>query len=156
KMKLLKDIQSSQVIVIWSFYGAELYSLPPMKYSMLSKKTMKVLNWNFLNLGKWKDRLRSIVSFLKNKPTNYQLIKQAIPRVDFFLWYNRYEYDFLDSFFNKQLPVFIPYSITNVLEYVVPNKDKSNSILIGNSRALYNNHLDAISLLQKHNFEGRI
>src|SRR5690554_4663695 len=156
KIAFLKDIQASKVVIAWSFYGAELYSLPLLKYSMLSDTTLKTLNWDFLNLGKLEDRLRSIVYFFKNKPTDYQLIKQSIPRINYFLWYNPYEYDFLNNFFNHKLPAFIPYSMTDVMEHVIPNRNKSNSILIGNSRAFYNNHLDAISLLQSANFSGKI
>src|SRR5690606_32435006 len=39
KLKFIKDLGASKIIVIWSFYGAELYSLPQLRYKMLSWNT---------------------------------------------------------------------------------------------------------------------
>jgi dTDP-N-acetylfucosamine:lipid II N-acetylfucosaminyltransferase len=156
KIALLNDIQGSKVIIVWSFYGAELYSLPRMKYKMLSRETLKLLNWDYFNLGRLGDLRTSITNLFKNEPTDDQLIKKAVPQVDYFLWYNPYEYDFLNSLFHGKLPAFIPSSVTNVTGDIVPNKDKSNSVVVGNARSFYNNHIDAIGLLKECHFKGKV
>src|SRR5690606_33260206 len=93
---------------------------------------------------------------LKRKKTSDQLIRRMCKRIDYFLWNNKFEYDQLNSQLGNILPPFMQATVSNRMENVVPCKEKSNSLLIGNSGSPYNNHLDAIEVLKKCNYRGNI
>ena len=158
KKIFVSDITASKVVVIWSFYGAEFYSIPPLSYKMLSNKTRHTLNgkWGGIDIQKIEDVLRSIIFFFKGKKTQYRLLFDVIKRINGFLWYNPYEYEFLNEYFNHQLPPYLPYSITEAMEGMTPTQETKNSVRLGNLRSPYNNHLDAIELLKDSHYKGAI
>lgn len=158
KIQLVEDIWSSKVKIVWSFYGAELYSLPTLKYEFLSDETQRAMGIRCgnINWGKAKDFLRLGVYSLKGQKTMEALVRKACKRIDYFLWYNKFEYDYLNERMGRILPPFMQSTLNNRMENVTPNPNKNNSIVVGNSCNPFNNHLDAIELFRKSKYKGKV
>ena len=158
KFKLIEAIKHSKVKIIWSFYGAELYSLPSIRLKMLSENTQLVLKDELSksNSESIKDVFRWLLSPFRNKRTNHQWIKKSCKRIDYFLWYNEFEYEILNKYMGQILPTFMEAPLNNALNEVEPDPNKENSLLIGNSASYYNNHLDALDILATNRYKGKV
>lgn len=156
KIQLVEDVRHSKVKIIWSFYGAELYSLPTLKYDFLSDRTQRAMGikWGVFNLDRGKEMLRKGLHVLKGEKSLLQLVQRACKRIDYFLWYNKFEYDLLNEKLEGILPPFMQSTLNNRMEDVVPSLNRGNSIIIGNSRDPFNNHLDAFEVLAKVGYRG--
>lgn len=139
------------VIVIWRFFGTELYSrIPEHVHSKKTKEILKFEERHHLNL--WLKRIFSnYLGIIKYRAISTSEINKAIfIRTDFFLGLFRSEYLFLKSFW-EDLPPFLqinlpPYSKANTLK-----KRKTNLVILGNNRRPYNNHLDILEGLKGKN-----
>ena len=158
KFRLIEAIKHSKVKIIWSFYGAELYSLPSIRLKMLSENTQLVLKDELSksNSESIKNVFRWLLSPFRNKRTNHQWIKKSCKRIDYFLWYNEFEYEILNKYMGQILPTFMEAPLNNALDKVEPEPNKENSLLIGNSASYYNNHLDALDILATNRYKGKV
>lgn len=158
KIEIVNRLNEDRPIIIWSFYGAELYSLPHIRKRLFSPATIKVLNFKFdkkINLF-LKSLVRSFYHYIRGSTNINTARKRAMLKIDYFAWYSKEEYDFLNEKLRHQLPAFIESSIATPFDKIQGTFEKSDSILIGNSASPYNNHLDIIQELDKLNFSGKI
>ncbi|MDO6605162.1 hypothetical protein [Arenibacter palladensis] len=143
------NLLDKDVKIIWRFFGTELYSRKLQLY--LSTKSR-----SFFRSRLFKDQIKSIFRFLFQ---NEKLFYRAIRRSDAICCVFKEEYDYLIRHYNH-LPKFIPLSLENRnyskeidfdLEY-----PKRNTVIIGNSRAFYNNHLDVLDVVEQCNLSDDI
>lgn len=139
------------VIVIWRFFGMELYSKMP-EYVFSKKTLIANVKQNkkglLLNL---KDVLSPIYNILKFRTIfKREFDKAAFKRVDYFHGLSEKEYLFLKEYWPK-LPPFLQINYKPYTKISITNNTESNLILVGNNRSAYNNHLDIIDLIQKSN-----
>jgi len=127
--------------IAWRFFGFEIYEriLP----KVLSKET--------LTIYRTQERGSHIVKFMKECVLflfpNLSWFNRSLKRVDYFLGAFQEEYLLLKSLGFK-LPPFIQVPIvlneTSYMQY-----RKSPVLLLGNSRVVFNNHIDIIRMLEK-------
>jgi len=138
-----------RVKIVWRFFGTELYSRKLHLY--LSTKSR-----SFFIPRLFKDQVKSIFPFLFQNET---LFYRAIKRSDAMVCVFKEEYEYLIRHWNH-LPKFIPLSLDRIpydteldfeLEY-----PKKNTVVIGNSRSHYNNHLDILELVETCNLNKKI
>jgi hypothetical protein len=121
----------------WRFFGHELYDRQRLLY--LSKRTRRTLGAKLIFEKIWEN---------KNKTQ----FSQALKRINFFLGISETEYRFLTENWGK-LPQFIQLSIIFANRNSIPpdfslKKDEASPlIIVGNSKSLYNNHIDIIKLI---------
>ena len=127
--------------LIWRFFGYELYRrIPQVVLSPTSLIWQKKGNEKF----SFAKLYESIKSFFFGK-SDY-LIK-AMKRIDFFMCLSEAEYQFLRQYF--QLPPFLCIPHNYNFKYVsYQSSQRKNTVIIGNSRAIYNNHLDVLKTLK--------
>ncbi len=134
KYKLIKKIDNNKVI-LWRFFGAELYSYD--KHKVLSKKTKNVIKFY---------TLINVLKIMYNKIYRYMSLYRLQKKIRYFIGVSEMEYKLLNNkwFF---LPKYLQYPISkefnNNIEY-----DKSNCIIIGNSKSIFNNHCDIIDIIK--------
>ena len=138
-----------RIKIIWRFFGAELYSRKLHLY--LSTKSR-----SFFISRLCKGKIKSIFRFfIKEEKSFYN----AIRRADAITCVFKDEYDYLIRHYSH-LPRFIPLSLENrnyskeidfELDY-----PKKNTLIIGNSRAFYNNHLDILEIVERCNLDKKI
>lgn len=136
--KLRKDI-----IVIWRFFGTELYGkLGNKMYSplTLSDKSPNIPRSNLFSSIKEKLKLTYLYCWNLNG-----LFEEAVKRADAVAMLYQKEYDFLTKYF--QLPKFIQLSYARH-DTLSPDATKTKTIIIGNSRNRYNNHLDILEIVK--------
>ncbi|HRP33262.1 MAG TPA: TDP-N-acetylfucosamine:lipid II N-acetylfucosaminyltransferase [Agriterribacter sp.] len=158
KADIVNKLKKKKPIIIWSFYGGDLYSLPEIKTGLFSPGTLNVLNIStkktpFLYI---KDFLCPLYKIFSKNSASIAAIRKAISRIDYFAWYNKEEYEFLNERFKNKLPVFLKSSIATPFNLIHGTSEKLGSILIGNSASPYNNHIDIIQELDKLNYSGKI
>lgn len=123
--------------IAWRFFGHELYDRQRLLY--LSKTTRKTLGAKLIFEKIWEKK--NITQFTK-----------ALNRINFFLGISETEYRFLSENWGK-LPHFIQLSITLTNKDSIPpdfrlkKGEASPLIIAGNSKSLYNNHIDIIKLI---------
>ena len=128
----------TNVILIWRFFGWELYKNIPQE--VLSEKS---LQYNLKEKMTLRQRLskiwHSIFPRYKNEVTKAQ------KRINYFMCWSKSEYDFLKKFFElpaflfyPSYPPFLPDDLTQ----------KKDNIIIGNSRSVFNNHLDILEMIK--------
>lgn len=159
KIRLINDIKNSNTKVLWWFYGAEIYSLPKLKYQFLSEETQKLLGFiNFgINTNNIKSKLKNIVlKFLVRKSFNEQ-IHDVVKKIDYFVWYNKFEYNFLNSKLGNILPPFLQAVFSdNIGDVSLPNRRNEMTIMVGNSRSPFNNHVNILKLLEKTSYNENV
>jgi hypothetical protein len=153
--------------VYWIFWGGDFYKpITLFLNKLLQPKTKK---W-YLQFSKKNKILPNCIVelklYLKAKLSNYQKNKtKAIKRIDYFLHWNKIDYDIV----NKYYPIpakFFPFYYGNAASYIntfSPDnyklKEVSTSfridkdervILLGNSGTITNNHLDIMSDIAKN------
>jgi len=134
--RLRKDIS-----VFWFFFGYELYgkilniTLSELTKRIIQKETFR--KGGLLKLGPFS----KAYSLWRQKE-----FSRAIKRIDYFLCLCQEEYEFLSHYF--KLPEFIqrPYVIESSLVY---NEKLGNKLMIGNSRSVFNNHIDILNMLRE-------
>ena len=138
-----------RIKIIWRFFGAELYSRKLHLY--LSTKSRSYFISRLI-----KDKVKSIFPlFFQNE----KLFYRAIKRSDAITCVFKEEYEYLTRNWHH-LPKHIPLSLQGIpltrdvdfeLEY-----PKSNTLVIGNSRSNYNNHLDILEMVETCNLNKKI
>lgn len=133
------------IVVIWRFFGLELYSkMPEYVYSKLTLQAKRNDRLSF------NQRIRMLAGRLKCQvfyKTNSQFeFEKSINRINFFQGLSKIEYLFLSEKWSS-LPVFLqnPFSQGNKGERSI--QTKSNLIILGNNRSAYNNHLDILNII---------
>jgi len=135
-----------KVKVAWRFFGYELYRRK--KELFLSEKSFK-----FIQQKKKKIYypLLKIYYYLKYK----YIFDKAVKRINYMLVLSNEEYSFLKNIY-KTLPEFIqlPHIFFEETLTLPNTKKKDNNtpptIVIGNNRSSYNNHLDVIELIENN------
>lgn len=128
---------TSKVIVIWRFFGAELYSL--LNKELLSPESQRYFN---------PQRVHHVLSVIKNSllysASAETIFWKAVKRADYMSGLCMAEYDYLKKRFDK-LPPFIqlPYRWIEPRQNLGPR----NIILLGHSKDIYGNHLELIKKL---------
>lgn len=128
---------SSKVIVIWRFFGAELYSL--LNKELLSKESQRYFN---------PQRIHHALSVIKNtilySAPAETIFWRAVNRADYISGLSTAEYDYLKNRFDK-LPPFIqlPFRWIEPRQNIGPR----NIILLGHSKDIYGNHLEVLRRL---------
>lgn len=137
------------VIVVWRFFGLELYSkIPEYVYT---KRTLKILEpqkepnfYTGLKFG-----LKKQIAFLRYRAIRAKEYNKAIfDRTDFFLGLSQPEHHFLKTIWSD-LPSFLQLNLTPYLKQNTAPRKKSNLVILGNNRSAYNNHLDIIDRLKE-------
>lgn len=128
----------TNIIIIWRFFGWELYKKIP--HEVLSEKSLQY------NL-KEKMTLRQHLSKIWHSffPRYKNEVTKAQKRINYFMCWSKNEYEFLKKFF--ELPPFLFYpNFTPTLPYDLTQK--KDNIIIGNSRSVFNNHLDILNMIK--------
>lgn len=161
KINFINTIDEQAVIILWSFYGYELYDLQAIKFKMIAPITKKLVYPSqriiteyikefarnaFIALGNQRDSVRK----------HYKSLDSMFKKIDYFFWFNKSEYDLLNGYLNHKLPAFMPQPVSRKTIQIDPVPVKSNSIFLGNSRSYYNNHLDAYKIFVTNNYKGKI
>tara|TARA_R110000796_G_scaffold85319_2_gene185215 strand:+ start:14463 stop:15572 length:1110 start_codon:yes stop_codon:yes gene_type:complete len=139
-----------KVKIIWRFFGTELYSRKLHLYLSTKSKSYFIPRL-------FKDQVKRILPFLFQNEISFY---RAIKRSDAFVSVFKDEYKYLIKHWNH-LPIFIRLSqdglrlyskeINFELEY-----PKSNTVVIGNSRSQYNNHLDILESIETCDLDQKI
>jgi hypothetical protein len=133
--------------IAWRFFGYELYKRTPDLYA--SDLTLRVCR---LNPGQkltkvYYDSKRYFNQRLVWGCDEDRFFTRAVERIDYFLGFSQEEYDgLLETWPN--LPEFIrlPLSLTFTDDQGCC-ETKGNSIIVGNNRSMYNNHLDILQII---------
>lgn len=135
--------------VFWFGWGYDIYNYPKqrpfLKWNLYKPLTAKYLRPSLYKKG------RSLVSkLLFTLKGNGRVYKRALNRVDYFAGIIEFEYDLLKSNpnFRAQKVSFVYSSICSVTSYGNFEKYDGRNILIGNSAADTNNHLDLLEHLK--------
>lgn len=135
------------VKIFWRFFGYELYRQPYLKKEIVfSKYDLPYIEnpkKNSITLS-----LRKIVSRLIHAfdPDPEKEFEKAKHRIDYFFCLAKEEYDYLSKFTSLPPCIVIPRT-----GYLLDSKNatKNNTIIIGNNRSPYNNHLEVFHLISK-------
>jgi hypothetical protein len=135
------------VKIAWRFFGYELYKRTPDLY--VSDLTLQACRLNFgQKLAKvYSDTKENFKERLIWGSNEHGIFFGAVERIDYFLGFSQEEYDaLLETWPN--LPEFIrlPLSIT-FTGAEGSCETKGNSIIVGNNRSKYNNHLDILQII---------
>jgi len=141
------------VIVVWRFFGAELYDLRPELYlSELSLKFLRNKSEQLRKLTDPKAIIRKLLDLTSIRSRRNNTFFKAIKRVNLLLGLSEYEYNHLKSIW-KQLPPFIQLPVI-FKRSESRLREKKDIIIIGNSRSSYNNHIDIIELINNNPVKG--
>ncbi len=156
---LVADKLNPNVTIIWQFYGYEIYrKIEHLVYSPLSASIIKK---NFsetvkLNLEKISDNLKYLRQY---GVTRDQIFNKAVKRIDYFWGLSSYEYKWLNENWGS-LPKFLQRPRVKREQVEVQLSQKSNSIILGNNRNPFNNHLDLFNIIaplqNPHNIKYKI
>lgn len=157
-----------KIKVFWFSWGKDIYELPPQKplleCNLIKPETQKVLDkYKKNNTTTQKKKLKDYLRPLKYKlfgPPYDKVIKdyhKAVNRVDYFSSILEYEYDLMKSVksFRAKRVRFKYVLLQNIENPGIAKLHNGNNILIGNSAATTNNHLDIIPFLKKLNIGER-
>ncbi len=158
KAYIVNRLGKNRPVIVWSFYGADLYGFPEIKRDLLTKETLRILSAQKEErlLFYVKNILRPLYKILDKGAESTSTIRKAISRIDYFAWFDNEEYNLLNQKLKNKLPAFLETPITTPFRLIHPNRDKLNSVLLGNSASPYNNHIDIIHLFQKCRYHGSI
>jgi len=156
KALFINSIQKKPVI-IWHFFGTEIYNqtaLSKYNYSQATKKIVTVNKKTIL-----KEKAKKVQVFFRrifnSNYTHQTEVEKAILAIDYFCWYNKDEYDYLKSHV-PTLPEFLQFPVTTKYQELNSSERNKINILVGNSSAPQNNHLDTLLLLQKMQYKGEV
>lgn len=139
------------LIIIWCFFGYELYR--NMKDIALSDLTKSYLKSPAPESSSFKGILKKYYRRIKSGKPKKLLIEESMKMVDYVMMSTKEEYEYLKKYW-KDLPKFmqVPFEKTQI-ELPI-NFDKVTSpnykptVVIGNSKNIYNNHMDIIKLIE--------
>lgn len=142
------NLISINIIIIWRFFGNELYSRK--LHLVLSRPTKLLLVKNILL---WKFKSMAKVLFSEERA-----FYQALGRIDAMTGVFEEEYEYLTKYWSR-LPKFITLALED--EYFKGVTDnisfsKSKTLVIGNSRSFYNNHLEILDLIKNYNVSDNL
>lgn len=127
-----------QKIVIWRFFGAELYGR--LNREMLASASLKYYKnerfHHFLSIAK---------NLLLHQATADKIFWKAVSNTDYFLGLAEEEYNQLKQYF-KALPPFLqmPYKKNTTTK---PSPKRHNQIIIGHSKDIYGNHFEVLEMM---------
>ena len=139
-----------KVKVAWRFFGYELYGRKTELF--LSENSLK---YNLQQKKRINNLLCKIYYYLKYKDNPNNIFDKAVKRINYMLVLSNEEYSFLKNHW-KTLPDFIQLPHIFFEETLrIPNTKKKEkntpaTIVIGNNRSSYNNHLDVIELIDNN------
>ena len=144
------------VILIWKFFGIELYERKKEIYQ--TELTRQICKLNFfgkrmVSIGKVVKLLKGDVDlsyYLLTKSFNSELeFNNALKRIDLFMGLSEQEYKHLLSIWHI-LPRFIqsPFGYWENI-FSIKFLKKEEAVIIGNSKSPYNNHFEIIEMLGK-------
>ncbi len=139
-------------IIIWHFFGAEIYHNQKYIYNLYSTSTLRLLNIDNLKLHKlyisYINKKIKLLDWFKGKRKNNRskIIIKAIKRVDYFLGFDINEYLLLKSKI-KYLPPFLSLPLTIKVPQINLSENKNIKFIVGNSSSPSNNHADILTLL---------
>jgi dTDP-N-acetylfucosamine:lipid II N-acetylfucosaminyltransferase len=143
------------IAVAWRFFGAELYSKNLDIY--LSERSLEYFNTKKEKITKllnYKGIYRKLVSLSKTRSFIGNHFVEAIKRIDLFMCLSEQEYNHLAHIW-KNLPPFI--QIPTDIKFPkrsIPSK--TNLVIIGNSRSIFNNHIDIIDLIENAHLSEQV
>lgn len=134
----------------WRFFGYELYS--KKKYSFLSSKSRRLF-WNERELI-YKLYKQQIKDYLQMNGLPILGIKtsfiKAIERINFINCICEEEYYFIKKLYpHISIPLLVKLSLSKQTSSYDLDNQKFNTIILGNSRDSYNNHIDLLNAIQK-------
>lgn len=156
-----------RIKVFWFAWGWDIYQLPKekpfLKYNLIKTETQKELDkLKQITPSKkrtLKDYLRPLKYLFFDSPTNKRIKNyyEAIKRIDYFSGILEYEYDLMKSVkgFRAKRVTFKYVSLHGLENLGFAQLCNGHNILIGNSAAITNNHLDIIPYLKKLNLGER-
>lgn len=158
KVKFINHLKGKKPVIIWFFFGAELYSTSAVRSKALSAQTKRVLKFNWLSHSYLlvKSSLRVVKYGLKGVHTPQRALETAIEKIDYFAWYSREEYDYIQRLSKIKLPPFLHLNIKLKALINEPLIKDEISILLGNSRDPLNNHIDIINILKSVNNQVKV
>ncbi len=143
----------NRVKIAWRFFGFELYGkLSDLVYSKrsLQYRTDTKTNW----LKRSKQMLRRNYARVRYGASGPKALEQAINRTDLMLGLSDEEYQMLKQHW-PNLPAFVrlpPRRLEPKQVSLSTNDESSNkkpTIVLGNNRSMYNNHLDIIDMIEE-------
>ncbi len=155
----LTPLIPSDIKVFWKIWGFDIYSSPISKplvkvnlYHSLTKKFITNSHTVFFRL---KVLLKELLGINKR---NCDIYYKAVERIDYVAGVLPFEYDLIKKAEPKLRLSKIDYSYSHIedlnsKEIIEPNE--GNSLLIGNSADLTNNHLDVLSVLETLHLKDR-
>lgn len=137
-----------RIIVIWRFFGMELYGkIKDEIYSVEEKKFFAIFPERnaYSLLMKIKIELSQRIAWGVSLKKEFQ---KAIGNFDYLLGLSKFEHSYLKEKFD--LPKFIqhPLALFNTLD-IIESKE-SSKILIGNNRSAFNNYLEILKILRRN------
>lgn len=136
----------NKVIIVWRFFGAELYSKIP-DY-VFSKFTLASIEKKVPNNRKPNNLLRTLLLHVKYRTNISNQFNKGVNRINYFAGLSDSEYAFLKNLW-PDLPQFLQLSLS---DYFTPTNNainKKNKIIIGNNRSPFNNHLEILQIIEK-------
>lgn len=143
-----------RVTIAWRFFGYELYKRRVEDY--LSESTLALWRANRGKIGEALGRFRDYIARLRFGSSTEELFASAVKRADLFLGLSRYEYEHLTKHWNLPRFVQLPMMPRSIMERHVQNRGNSNIVLVGNSKSIYNNHLDIIDLICNSDHDSQV
>lgn len=142
KLEVLNKTEKKYKI-LWRFFGYELYG--KRKDLMLDSETYNLIEKSngFKNI---------ILNHLKRFKRYYQnkIEKKCWRKIDYILLFCKEEHEFLKKYW--VVPDDIQLNIANLpIQWDVLKQVKDNTVIIGNSRTPYNNHLEILKIIQENN-----
>ncbi|RFC55744.1 TDP-N-acetylfucosamine:lipid II N-acetylfucosaminyltransferase [Brumimicrobium aurantiacum] len=127
----------------WLFFGYEIYGQIPKKF--LCKETFKNAYPINLSVYDFKNYITRKISRIRNKEFGIDEIKEMdfYSRIDAILIHSKQEYEELSNFI--KLPNFIKRNLNE--KVVFKTHQKEPKIILGNSKSHWNNHLEALSII---------
>lgn len=137
----------NEITIGWIFYGAEIFNRPENLGVFLGKKTLMFLKSSPRTLIN--HLLAQVKFFIENaiyKTTGLKisLFLKALHRVNFIAHWIEEDYEFIKRKYSLKALKFVNFCYSNETLGSIENKSKKN-LLIGNSAAFTNNHLDIIT-----------
>jgi len=149
---------NSNVKHFWYFFGGDVYQqINSFRKNIFLPETKRWMryNWSY----RYRIEFRNFYyKYVKRIVTPEKMMLDSVKRIDSLLWYIEDEYNFINK--NFTLPEFKYYKFFKFRD-VFPFKESRldgsmNKILLGNSSAVENNHLDFLPIMKGVKFEGEI
>lgn len=163
KLKIIKGSQGN-INFVWISWGADIYSrLPQWKYPLLGSEEKKVIaKIKSSSVLEYKIRISFLFNFVVNLWTQVKLakFKKNIKKIKYYSTIIPNEREIVEDFFkiNAKYVRFSYGSNDNFDKNKISNLNNNiteTNILIGNSGAPTNNHVEIINILSRKNLSGK-